>query len=106
MGSDGAPVFLRDIWPSTEEVDAVVASSVKPEMFRNTYSTISTSNPMWNKLAVRDCYLWDLYGTVYGSSCSDLGSGKEKPCYEGATGFSPDRVPPVGEIPTMLSTLH
>eukprot|EP00959_Pyramimonas_sp_CCMP1952_P335998 7035477-Pyramimonas_sp.AAC.1 len=50
MGSDGAPVFLRDIWPSTAEVDAVVASSVKPEMFRSTYSTIATSNPMWNAL--------------------------------------------------------
>jgi len=61
VGADGAPVFLRDIWPSTAEVEAVVASSVKPEMFRNTYSTISTSNPMWNALPVMEgsTYQWD-----------------------------------------------
>ncbi|AVW99235.1 Fe/S-dependent 2-methylisocitrate dehydratase AcnD [Vibrio vulnificus] len=37
MDSSGKPIYLRDIWPSDEEVDAVVDSSVKPEQFRQVY---------------------------------------------------------------------
>ncbi|KVL12303.1 Fe/S-dependent 2-methylisocitrate dehydratase AcnD [Burkholderia sp. MSMB1826] len=36
-GPDGKPVTLKDIWPSDEEIDAIVASSVKPEQFRKVY---------------------------------------------------------------------
>ena len=35
--SQGNPVTLKDIWPSDEEIDAIVKSSVKPEQFRSTY---------------------------------------------------------------------
>jgi aconitate hydratase len=35
--ADGQPVYLRDIWPSDAEIDAVVAASVKPEQFRRVY---------------------------------------------------------------------
>jgi len=34
---DGNPITLKDIWPSDEEIDAIVAQSVKPEQFRNVY---------------------------------------------------------------------
>mgnify|MGYP001114193601 FL=1 len=34
---DGNPITLKDIWPSDEEIDAIVASSVKPEQFRKVY---------------------------------------------------------------------
>jgi iron-sulfur-dependent 2-methylisocitrate dehydratase len=37
IDSDGQPVTLKDIWPSDEEIDAIVASSVKPEQFRKVY---------------------------------------------------------------------
>ena len=37
VDQDGKPVTLKDIWPSDEEIDAIVASSVKPEQFRNVY---------------------------------------------------------------------
>jgi aconitate hydratase len=37
IGPDGTPVTLRDIWPSDEEIDAIVAASVKPEQFRQVY---------------------------------------------------------------------
>jgi aconitate hydratase len=39
LGVDGAgkPILLKDLWPSDEEIDAVVASSVKPEQFRRVY---------------------------------------------------------------------
>ena len=49
LGTDqnGQPVMLKDIWPSDEEIDAIVASSVKPEQFRSVYE------PMF-ALSVRD----------------------------------------------------
>jgi len=37
IDSDGKPVMLKDIWPSDEEIDAIVAKSVKPEQFRQVY---------------------------------------------------------------------
>ncbi|WP_438469086.1 Fe/S-dependent 2-methylisocitrate dehydratase AcnD [Vibrio vulnificus] len=37
MDSNGKAIYLRDIWPSDEEIDAVVGSSVKPEQFRQVY---------------------------------------------------------------------
>ncbi|MED5389484.1 MAG: Fe/S-dependent 2-methylisocitrate dehydratase AcnD, partial [Pseudomonadota bacterium] len=40
---DGNPIYLKDIWPSDEEIDAIVKSAVKPEQFRKTYS------PMFEK---------------------------------------------------------
>jgi len=40
--ADGKPVRLKDIWPSDEEIDAIVARSVKPEQFRKVYE------PMFN----------------------------------------------------------
>ncbi len=37
IDADGKPVTLKDIWPSDEEIDAIVASSVKPEQYRKVY---------------------------------------------------------------------
>ena len=37
IDADGHPVTLKDIWPSDEEIDAIVAASVKPEQFRKVY---------------------------------------------------------------------
>ena len=34
---DGNPIYLKDIWPSDEEIDAIVKAAVKPEQFRKTY---------------------------------------------------------------------
>ncbi|EKS71583.1 MULTISPECIES: Fe/S-dependent 2-methylisocitrate dehydratase AcnD [Caballeronia] len=37
IGKNGQPVYLKDIWPSDEEIDAIVKQSVKPEQFRRVY---------------------------------------------------------------------
>ncbi|XP_004517086.1 aconitate hydratase, cytoplasmic isoform X1 [Cicer arietinum] len=64
-GKDGKNVFLRDIWPSTEEIAETVQSSVLPEMFRSTYEAITKGNPMWNQLQVpaNTLYSWDSNST-------------------------------------------
>ncbi len=60
-GSDGRPVYLKDIWPSPAEIDAAVAAAVRPEMFRNRYANVFDGNEMWNALAASDSevYPWD-----------------------------------------------
>jgi len=42
LDQNGQPVTLKDIWPSDEEIDAIVASSVKPEQFRKVYDPMFT----------------------------------------------------------------
>jgi 2-methylcitrate dehydratase (2-methyl-trans-aconitate forming) len=42
LDQHGQPVTLKDIWPSDEEIDAIVASSVKPEQFRKVYDPMFT----------------------------------------------------------------
>ena len=51
-GKDGAPVFLRDIWPSAQEVDQTVRAHVKSEMFRKTYAQVFEGDERWKGLPV------------------------------------------------------
>ncbi len=56
---DGKDVFLRDIWPSDEEVQATIKSCVTPEMFRERYSDV-TQEPRWDAIEAveSDLYNW------------------------------------------------
>ncbi|HYQ79842.1 MAG TPA: aconitate hydratase, partial [Solirubrobacterales bacterium] len=59
-GRDGAPVFLRDVWPSAEEIKQVVGDSVKSEMFERNYAEVFAGDEMWNAVEVPggDRYDW------------------------------------------------
>jgi aconitate hydratase len=46
-GSDGKDVFLSDIWPTRDEVQAVTNSSINSAMFTKNYSTILNGSEMW-----------------------------------------------------------
>ncbi len=50
-GSDGRPVYLKDIWPSPAEIAAAVAEAVRPEMFRQRYANVFEANETWNRIA-------------------------------------------------------
>lgn len=54
-------VYLRDIWPTNEEINAVVNSNVTPKLFEEVYASITTMNEAWNNLKVTegDFYQWD-----------------------------------------------
>ncbi|MCJ2540742.1 MAG: aconitate hydratase AcnA, partial [Candidatus Thermoplasmatota archaeon] len=60
-GADGRPVFLRDIWPTSEQIDDLVSSSVLPAMFAEQYSDVLTGTGLWDELDVSggDLYAWD-----------------------------------------------
>ena len=60
-GSDGRPVFLADIWPEPEEIRAVIADSIDPELFRRTYATVFEGDDRWRALPIPagDRYAWE-----------------------------------------------
>jgi aconitate hydratase len=51
-GSDGQPVYLKDIWPSNKEVADVVMSCVTAEMFKKKYSDVFAGEPAWQNIPV------------------------------------------------------
>jgi len=60
-GRDGRPVFLRDVWPSLNEIRELLASALKPEVYRELYRDFAAQNPKWNEIpAVTGAvYQWD-----------------------------------------------
>ncbi|MFB3922818.1 MAG: aconitate hydratase AcnA [Terriglobia bacterium] len=63
IGSDenGKSVYLRDIWPTQEEITQTVNRAVRPEMFRRSYGNVWDGNPQWNAIP-------DSGGVLYGWS--------------------------------------
>lgn len=64
MGKDG-PVYLRDIWPTTQEVSDMVASSVSSAMFAEKYASVFEGSEMWKDIPVAegDLFSWDEVST-------------------------------------------
>ena len=60
-GKDGKPVFLRDIWPTTKEVDEVIRTSIKSSMFQKSYGEVFQGDERWRGLPVPegDRFAWE-----------------------------------------------
>jgi len=60
-GSNGEAVYLKDIWPSNAEIESLVLSGLKPEMFRSKYGDLNAANPEWNAVqsSTGSLYQWD-----------------------------------------------
>jgi aconitate hydratase len=58
---DGKPVYLKDVWPSTQEVAAAVASSVDSAMFKKGYANVFLGDANWGaiKTPAGKIYSWD-----------------------------------------------
>ena len=63
LGTDGAgnEVYLRDIWPTQEQVRKEMTRSVQPKMFEEEYANVFSANETWNQIAVPEgeIYAWD-----------------------------------------------
>ena len=55
------PVFLKDIWPSDEEINTIMRNVLSPAEFANSYNTVFEGNDIWQNLQVPDekIYIWD-----------------------------------------------
>ena len=60
IGTDGEPVFLRDVWPSQAEIDETMGQSVQSEMFVRQYSDVYTGDESWRALPIPQgaTYAW------------------------------------------------
>ncbi|AQK42432.1 aconitase2 [Zea mays] len=85
VGKGGKEVFLRDIWPSNQEIDEVVESSVQTHLFKKVYDSIMERNPRWNQLPVpkEALYPWE-----------DRSTYIRKPTYLEGMSMTPPAAPP------------
>jgi aconitate hydratase len=85
-GTDGRPVFLRDIWPTHEEVQAVIDRAIRQEAFAKIYASVYDGDANWKGLRVPtgDLYQWDAGSTYIANP----------PYFDGMT----TTPPPVNEI--------
>ncbi|MGH3311333.1 MAG: aconitate hydratase AcnA [Streptomyces sp.] len=85
LGTDkkGEPVFLKDIWPSEQEVEEVVAGAIGQEMFTRSYSDVFAGDAQWQALPVPtgNTFEWDAESTYV-----------RKPPYFEGMGHEPDPV--------------
>jgi len=59
QGSDGEDVFLRDLWPSREEIDAVIGESVRGKMYSDVYADVFTGDDRWRGLDTPEGELYE-----------------------------------------------
>ena len=64
-GNDGAPVYLRELWPSLHEIGALLRSAFDAETYRRLYSNFAGENPLWNEIPTTtgNVYDWDQQST-------------------------------------------
>lgn len=57
----GKPVYLKDIWPSTKEVQQTISGTIQPGMFKERYSDVFTGNKVWNAIegSEGNIYTWE-----------------------------------------------
>jgi aconitate hydratase len=63
IGQDknGASVYLRDIWPTLQEIRDTMETALSPEVFRKLYTDFASQNPKWNQISssTGELYQWD-----------------------------------------------
>ncbi len=59
VGSNGQPVFMKDVWPSTAEIEEVVGGSISAEMFADRYADVFSGDDRWKNLPTPEGKLFD-----------------------------------------------
>jgi len=107
----GEPVYLKDLWPSQDEIQLALESGVKPELFRATYQDIFKGDKTWEAIDIPqgDLFLWDSSSTYIQeppffknfsleSSSPDPIRGARVLAYLGDS-VTTDHISPAGSIP-------
>ncbi len=112
LGSDpgGNPVYLKDIWPTPDEIRAEIQKSVKSEMFKKAYGDILSGDDRWNKMPTPEGELfgWDENSTYVRQAPYFETMGKSPDDLKDITGaralavlgdsITTDHISPVGSI--------
>ena len=59
IGSDGQPVYLKDLWPTQQEINESIASSVRAQMFNEKYADVFSGSEMWKEIKVKEGDLFE-----------------------------------------------
>jgi aconitate hydratase len=109
-GKDGKPVFLRDVWPTQQEVDTVLRSALRSEMFQREYADVFTGDERWQNLPVPEgeTYAWDPSSTYVKNPPYFVGITAQPPALEPIRGarvlallgdsVTTDHISPAGSI--------
>lgn len=106
QGKDG-PVYLRDIWPSAEEVAALLPKASDPGMYAELYADLSRDNPLWDAVPAPSgqVYTWDANSTYIQEPPFFMRSDKPDPVIRGARALAifgdsvtTDHISPAGGI--------
>jgi len=64
-GSDGNPVYLRDIWPSQAEVSETISAAIRSDMYQRSYATVFDGDNLWQGIAIPegDRFAWEAQST-------------------------------------------
>jgi len=64
-GSDGNDVYLSEIWPELQEINALLSAAMDPETYRRLYRDFEAQNPLWNEIptSTGSVYQWDPQST-------------------------------------------
>jgi aconitate hydratase len=65
QGSDGNQVYLRDLWPTSAEIQMAMKESMSPEVFRSLYSDVASQNPMWDQIGSAEGELHEWEPSTY-----------------------------------------
>jgi len=107
---DGNEVFFADIWPTTEEVNAVLGTVVNRELFQKEYATVFTANEKWNAIetSTESLYTFDDKSTYIQNPPFFQGLAKEPEAIKGLDGLrimakfgdsiTTDHISPAGAI--------
>ncbi|HWN11556.1 MAG TPA: aconitate hydratase [Pyrinomonadaceae bacterium] len=65
VGTDGEDVYLRDVWPSLQEINSLLSAALDPETYRTLYRDFEAQNPLWNEIptSTGSVYEWDTQST-------------------------------------------
>ena len=113
IGNDGNPVYLQDIWPSSQEIQALLPHAANPALFAEVYAADSLKSDMWNELQTSSGLLfpWDptshylveppFFKNLAEDALEELAHSLEDASVLAAFGDSltTDHISPSGEIP-------
>ena len=114
MASDanGKPVYLKELWPSPQEIESTIANSIEPEMFRSKYNDILEVNPEWVSIdaPLGERFVWKESSTYIQNPPFFTDFGMEPGSIESLEGMRPlailgdsvttDHISPAGAIPS------
>ncbi len=110
VDKDGNDVFLKDIWPTSQEIAALVPAAFDAEMYKDLYGDVGAKNPLWDSIASKEgiVYQWDATSTYIQEPPYFKGFGETPPSPEGITGaralavfgdsVTTDHISPAGAI--------